>query len=212
MDTTTQRVGILEDHPFLRSGLVAALEHGGYAVVILASTPERFFMSLKAQPIDLAVLDLAFGRGVEQGLESVAQLRAMLPRVPVVLLSAHGEPEVIGRCHALDVAAFLHKAETSSAELLATLAAAAQGRKIFPAALLDAPASAHSTDQPDHGGVTARELQVLRCIAEGQDNITIAAVLGISERTVKAHVSALYRKLGLENRVQLAIRAQTMRR
>lgn len=208
------RVGVLEDHPLLRSGLVAALEHGGYAVVILAATPDQLFERLAAQPIDLAVLDLAFGRGVEQGLQGVAQLRALLPRVPLVVLSAYGEPEVIRRCHALEVAAFLHKAEASSAELLRTLAAAAEGRRIFPATLREGEEAgpAAPAEPPAHHGVTAREQEVLRCIAAGQDNATIAAVLGISERTVKAHVSALYRKLGLDNRVQLAIRGQTLRR
>jgi DNA-binding CsgD family transcriptional regulator len=56
---------------------------------------------------------------------------------------------------------------------------------------------------PHH--LTPRELEVLRCVAEGMDNLKIAALLSVSERTVKAHVSSLFRKLGIENRTELAL-------
>jgi DNA-binding CsgD family transcriptional regulator len=69
------------------------------------------------------------------------------------------------------------------------------------------------TDEPLSGPLahlSAREHEVLRYVAGGADNLKIAACLGITERTVRAHVSALYRKLGGENRAQLALRGREL--
>ena len=86
------------------------------------------------------------------------------------------------------------------------LQAAASGQRRFPLELAEPVAP--RTAEPS--ALTAREREVLGCIASGHDNLKIAAMMAISERTVKSHVASIYRKLRLENRVQLAIRAREL--
>lgn len=104
------------------------------------------------------------------------------------------------------------KSEVSTRAILEGVAAAARGERRVPLQALTNGGLAASrpvqTAARQLVQLTPRERQVLSCIAAGHDNLKIGALLGIAERTVKAHVAALYRKLGAENRVQLALVAR----
>jgi two-component system, NarL family, nitrate/nitrite response regulator NarL len=90
--------------------------------------------------------------------------------------------------------------------------ALARGERLLPAELnpFTQPPQLPSSRGPSLGILSDREREVLAYVAGGVDNLKIAAMLGISERTVKAHVSSLYRKLGSENRTQLALLAREL--
>jgi DNA-binding NarL/FixJ family response regulator len=109
-------------------------------------------------------------------------------------------------------AGYLHKLSANGDGVLAAVRAVATGSRFFPAAVagdhLLEPAPARSGGPLSR--LTAREREVLTFVAGGADNLKIASFLQITERTVKAHVSSLYRKLGSENRTQLALLARQL--
>ncbi|MBI3185713.1 MAG: response regulator transcription factor [Myxococcales bacterium] len=139
-------------------------------------------------------------------MELISQLRSTHTSLRLLVLSTieAGDPDrwrVAGASGILDV-------RTSGGGALAeAMAELASGRTFFPQA---------PPPRPDYprtgvlGNLTAREVDVLRQVAAGLDNARIADLLAIGERTVKAHVSSLYRKLGQENRTELALLARRM--
>jgi DNA-binding NarL/FixJ family response regulator len=97
-----------------------------------------------------------------------------------------------------------------SSDVVLAVEAVARGERLLEEAATFAspPRSSRSRTLP--AKITPRELEVLARVAAGEDNLKIAMLLGITERTVKAHVGALYQKLGMENRVQLALLARDL--
>ncbi len=128
------------------------------------------------------------------------------------MVSGATEPELADTCAALGVAGFLEKGSAGPQALVDAVRAVAAGQKVFPARTLAIGPRAESSSPAAAAlrGLTTREREVLTYIAAGFDNLKIAAQLDITERTVRAHVSSLYRKLGQENRTQMALLAGSL--
>jgi DNA-binding NarL/FixJ family response regulator len=207
-DTQLHRLVIADDHPLFRgalreavSGVIDSAEIGE------ASTFEEVTDLLeRGGEVDLILLDLRMP-GV-RGFSGLMYLRAQYPGVPVVVVSANDEPAVIRRCMEFGASGFFPK--TLGADVLrAALVRVLQGEVWTPPDVDLAPdADAESAAMIARlSSLTPQQVRVLMMLSGGLLNKQIAYQLGVSEATVKAHVSAILQKLGVDSRTQAVIAA-----
>jgi DNA-binding NarL/FixJ family response regulator len=206
------RVGILEDQQVFQECLVALLESSGMQVVARGQDVEGFLAQVKESPPDVALVDLRLERPdsavVEDGLKVVEALRERQPNTRAIVLTSYREMSEVERCFRAGVAGYLCKLNVSYAELVSAIERVARGEWLVPPELVSpVPPLTPNESSSSLGRITSREREVLSMVAVGADNLQISARLGITERTVKAHVSNLYRKLGVQNRVEMAMLA-----
>ena len=200
------RLLLVDDHPLYRLALAHTVrELVPDADVDEAETLDDARVRLAAAPdIDLVLLDLHLPGS--HGLMGLASIRGEFPAVAVVMISAHDDPAVIRRALAFGAAGFIPK-RASPAELKAGLRAVLACEDFVPEPLRDAVARASAS--PSDGELAARlaslspqQFRVLGLVAEGRLNKQIADALGIQERTVKAHMTAIFERLGVRYRSQ----------
>jgi DNA-binding NarL/FixJ family response regulator len=208
------RVGILEDQQVFRESLVAVLEREGFEVVAHCSDSETFMARVHEATPDVALVDLRLehlgSNQVSDGQRVLNLLHDFYPNVRTLVLSGNRDPEVIQHCMRAGAAGFLSKLNVGCSEVAEAVRRVARGERLGPPEALSAGAPAR--EEPAMASslmlLTPREREVLGYIAAGADNLKIAACLGITERTVKAHITSIYRKLGEpENRTQMAMLA-----
>lgn len=181
--------------------------------VLLADSLATTFEQLEAHAgIDLLLLDLHMPGS--HGLTGLGSVRARFPAVATLVVSAHDEPRIVQRALNHGASGFIPK-NSAPASIGDAIRAVLDCRPWIPAdiaaALAELPA--------DHGDealaqalarLTGQQFRVLEMIAEGLMNKQIAARLGIQERTVKAHVSAILERLGAANRTQASVMLRSL--
>ena len=213
------RVAILEAHRLMRDSMAELLERSGFRVVATAGEPELFLQRIGGANPQVVILDLALelpsGSGPTGGLSVLRELRQYHPDVRPIVFSASREQAAIDSCLQEGAWAFLDKVGTGHDTLVQTVDAICSGERMVSQPFLQR--SLRPLDEQSSGtgsslmsALTMREREVLAYVAAGADNLKIASHLKISERTVKAHVSSLYKKLGSENRAQLALLARQL--
>jgi DNA-binding NarL/FixJ family response regulator len=208
-DTPSHRLLIADDHPLFRGALREAV-HGlfGNAEVAEAGSFEEVSEVLErgGGDIDLALLDLSMP-GV-RGFSGLMYLRAQYPSLPIVVVSANDDPAVIRRCMEFGASGFIPKTLGIEA-LRAAVARVLQGEVFTPPDVdLSRPSDAETTATiAKLATLTPQQVRVLMMLSGGLLNKQIAYELGVSEATVKAHVSAILQKLGVESRTQAVIAA-----
>jgi len=209
IEGTRIQVGLLEDHQILREGLEALLVAADLELAVSTGDPEEFVARVAAAQLPVALIDLTLStpHGVVDGLTVLTALRDRSPPTKVLVLSACSDPERLERCYRQGASGFLSKLNASEEVLRGAIAAVLRGERVFPLELLPRLQRAPSARRPagELDSLTPREREVLAHVTVGHDNLKIAAQLNISERTVKAHVGSLYRKVEAENRVELAL-------
>jgi DNA-binding NarL/FixJ family response regulator len=205
----TIRVLVVDDHAVVRRGLFAFLEgeedievvgdaeNGEQALDLLARLdavgrrPHVVLMDIQMEPVD--------------GIESTRRIRAQYDDVEVVALTSFGDEQRVHAAVGAGASGYLLK-DADVDEVAVAIRAAHRGElQLDPAVarqLVSAFGAAPREPEPE---LTARELDVLRLLADGQANKAIAATLGISERTARTHVSRILAKLGLSSRTQAAL-------
>lgn len=198
------RVCLVDDHPTFRAGLRALLEASDIEVAGEASNGAGALDCAREHEPDVVLMDLSMP-GVD-GVAATRQISRELPRVPVVVLTSFSDRARI--LDALDAGAigYLLK-DADPDELIRGIEAAAAGQSPLDPraarevlAMRQAPAGGES--------LSAREAEVLRLVSDGHANKVIALRLGISEKTVKNHLSAVFQKLGVTDRTQAALWAR----
>lgn len=204
------RVVLVEDHPLFRRGLRELLVEHGVDVIGEAGSGEIALPLIARTGPDVVVMDLSMpGMG---GVEATRRLHASHPDIGVLVMTASSEEEDVLDAVMAGAAGYLLK-EAAVPEILSGIEAAASGQaSITPAvaAQLVQRLRRHETRQanaPLPDGISARERDVLRLLAQGRDNQAIAGELLIGLGTVKSHVTSVLEKLGVENRVQAAVLA-----
>lgn len=199
---------IADDHPLFRDALRQALEtSAGSLQIAEAGSLEEVAQVLERQgEIDLVLLDLAMP-GVK-GFSGLMYLRAQYSDIPVVIISATEDPAVIRRCIEFGASGFIPKS-VGADTIRAAIETVLQGGVWVPADLDlcagdEAELSALVTRLAT---LTPQQVRVLMMLSEGLLNKQIAYELDVSEATVKAHVSAILQKLGVESRTQAVIAA-----
>lgn len=192
---------VADDHALFREGMRHLLAQLDQTVeVIEAGSCTEVLSAVEAHPdIELVLLDLTMpGRDGFVTLELLAREHS---RLPVVVLSASEDRAAMQR--ALDSGAVGYIPKTSSAAVMlhALRLVLAGGIYVPPALVQPAPLTAAATVTRT-SALTPRQLEVLACVMEGKSNRTIAAQLGLSRATVKAHITAAFKALGVSNRAQ----------
>lgn len=208
------RLLIADDHPLFRLALTQALRDVmPDADVVESGSLREAREALANHPdIDLVLLDLHMPDS--HGLMGLAALRAEHPGVAVAMISAHDEPQTIRRALAYGACAFIPK-RSDLARLREALRAVLACEDYLPPELRDAVRNAaaapyDAATAAKLSSLTPQQFKVLVRVAEGQLNKQIADALGISERTVKAHLSSLFEKLGVRNRTQAGVLLRTL--
>jgi len=212
---TQTGVAILEDHRVMLESLASVLETSGFNVLARTGDPKSFLTSVAENPPDVAIIDLTLetddGAAPVDGITVLQELREYHPRIKTLVLSGTRTPEVVARCYSEGAGGYLYKLTASCNAVLAAVQAVADGKRLFPFQFLEESLKQSEARAPTPnvlGKLTSREREVLGHVGSGADNLKIASLLKITERTVKAHISSLYRKLGPENRVELALLAR----
>ncbi|CAM4105367.1 response regulator transcription factor [Kerstersia similis] len=194
---------IADDHPLFREALRGVVARAfPEAAIFEADKLEQLYDLVDAHPdADVLLLDLDMPGA--QGFGALAHVRAQHPQLPIVIVSAHEEPAVIRR--ALDHGAMGFIPKSANAGLMGTaLTQVMDGTPWVPEGiLLAAGAGAEEQDVGRRvGELTPQQFRVLQMVGAGRLNKQIADDLGVSEATVKAHMTAIMRKLGVSNRTQ----------
>ncbi|TEU15551.1 MAG: response regulator transcription factor [Anaerolineales bacterium] len=199
------RVLIADDHEVVRDGLRMILEaEEGFSVVGEAGDgAQAVDLTGKLLP-QVVLMDLRMPR--MDGLEAIELIRDAWPEVAIVILTTYNEDDLMLRGLRAGALGYLLK-DTNRQTLMDTLRAAARGEAlllpdVIARALSAAPSglSASRRASVKEPKLTEREHQVLRRAAKGERSKEIAAGLGITERTVKSHLSSIYNKLGVDSR------------
>ena len=201
------KILIIDDHTLFRSGMVHLLEDLQPQPQIVESHSLKNAQEylLGGQEVDLVLLDLRLGDTV--GLDGLTTLRKDIPDTPIIVLSAELDPLVIHRCIELGAMGFITKCSTHD-ELLGAIRLIVAGGIYLPAAVRDgqhAPAD-HGSRPSDIALLTSlskRQREVLTLLLQGKPNKTIASNLGVTEFTVKGHITRILAALNVKNRTEV---------
>ncbi len=198
---------IADDHPLFRDALQRAVlaavpqarVHSAASVQALLDLIEQF------PEAELLLLDLHMPGA--RGYSALAHIRGQYPGLPTIVVSGHEETQVARRALAHGASAYIPKS-TASEDIVAAIRAVLDGDVWLPHLLLGGPGEL----RPDEAAaaaqiatLTPQQFRVMTMIAEGLLNKQIAWELSVSEATVKAHMTAIMRKLGVNNRTQVAL-------
>ena len=211
IEQTTSRIVIADDHPLFRGALRQAIarilpqaeivEAGDFAATTAA-------MNGGDDP-DVVLLDLSMPGA--QGFSGLLYLRAQHPGVPVVVVSGAGDPGVIRKCMEFGASGFVPKSLSVDAMGEALAAVLAGGTWTPPDVDMSTAPDREAADLARRlTSLTPQQVRVLMMLSEGLLNKQIAYELNVSEATIKAHVSAILQKLGVESRTQAVIVAARM--
>jgi len=213
------RILVADDHPLYRSALGNVVSDAFDDVEVLECEDISSALELlESAAIDLVLLDLSMPDA--NGLDGVARLRAAGPATPIVICSAQDDPDLVRDCFKLGVSGYLPKSSGSGVTRHALqlvrdggvyVPSEALAEQVLSGADGEDAAAAESVDEGP-GGLTPRQRTVLSLLERGMSNKAIARELGIGEITVKAHVSAILRKLKVENRLQAIVAVRELKR
>jgi len=197
---------VTDDHPLFRDALIGALSQGlTEATVRGAASVFALHEALNIALPDLVLLDLHLPDA--SGFSALVHVRAQYPELPVIVISAHEEPTVIQRALAHGAAAYITKSAAPD-QMIAIIQTVLDGDEWRPARGL-MTAVMMRQDELDMAerlrDLTPQQYRVLLMLAEGQLNKQIAYDLNVSEATIKAHMTAIFRKLGVQNRTQAVL-------
>jgi NarL family two-component system response regulator YdfI len=207
------RVLIADDHLVVREGLRAILATVPDIALVgeAIDGAEAIRLTGELEP-DVVLMDLRMpGVG---GIEAIEQIKAHDAAVEVVILTTYDDDEYIIRGLRAGARGYLLK-DTNRGALFETIRAAARGESLLPPTVLERVVS-HLAEPRAPGGIdlSQRERQVLELMVQGATNKEIAARLHIAERTVKAHITSVFNKLGVNSRteaVAVAIRNRILK-
>lgn len=207
------QVLLIDDHALVRKGLEELLESRGMHVVASAGTGQEGIEKAQQLNPDIILLDIKMP--VMNGLDTLEKMRSMGIDTPVLMLSMSRDEEDLSRALRGGAQGYLLK-DMDPEDLLPALNDAIAGRNVVAKELIgtmtriiQGKPARHETPQPATplSELTPREYEILSHIAEGGSNKVIARRLGISDGTVKLHVKAILRKLGVHSRVEAAVMA-----
>jgi NarL family two-component system response regulator YdfI len=195
------RILIADDHLVVREGLRAILEAAPDLTPVgeAADGAEAVRLAGELSP-DVVLMDLRMPN--MDGIEAIGQIKACYPEVEVVILTTYDDDEYIVRGLRAGARGYLLK-DSGRKVLFEAIRAAARGESLFPSSVVDKVVAHLAEPRPvQAGGLSERESEVLELLAEGAANKEIAARLHITERTVKAHVTGIFNKLGVNSRAE----------
>lgn len=200
------KIMIADDHSMIREGLKSLLElEGDIQVVAEAEDGVDCLEKLKICTPDVLLLDINMPR--KNGLEVLQTLKSSKSKVKVFVLTVHNEVEYLMKAVDIGVDGYILK-DSESAELKKAIFSIVEGENYIQPSLIPSLNSKMIEKNRDEGKIeslTKRELEVLKLLAVGMYNKEVAEKLNISERTVKNHVSNIFKKIEVTDRTQAAV-------
>lgn len=206
---------VIEDHALVREGMVQTLRHlephrpaSEIRILEAGNCDDGCAILLQEDDFDLVLLDLALP-GMD-GLSCLGLIRQRFPAVPVVIVSAYDDAPTVKRALKAGASGFIPKTYPGE-RMLAALRQVLAGQVYEPENLLptspisEPPSPAATESAADDFGLTERQAEVLALMNSGKSNREIAALLGVSEGTVKIHVTAVLKALGVSSRTQAMV-------
>ena len=200
------KIMIADDHSMIREGLKNLLElDGDIQVIAEAVDGEDCLEKLQLVKPDVLLLDINMPK--KNGLEVLKSLKSRRSKLKVLVLTVHNETEYLMKAVDIGVNGYVLK-DSESAELKKAIFTVADGETYIQPSLipaLNAKMIETNKDAEKIKSLTKRELDVLKLLAVGMFNKEVGKRLEISERTVKNHVSTIFKKLGVTDRTQAAV-------
>ncbi|MEC6799048.1 response regulator transcription factor [Photobacterium sp. S4TG1] len=196
---------IADDHPLFRNALLQSIHMGISNTHLLEADSQNSLFSLleKTKDIDLLLLDLKMPGS--NGMSGLIQLRQQYPELAIVVISASEEKEVVQQVYNHGAFGFIPKSSDMHV-LLNALKQIINGEPYFPTTFNDT----HQQLPTKIAALTPQQYKVLIMLTEGLLNKQIASDLNVSEATIKAHLTAIFRKLDVKNRTQAVILLQQL--
>lgn len=203
------RILVVEDHALVREGLVATLQRLDGNIEIFQARDAESAMQILTDVADLDLILIDLMLPGMNGFSFLGVLRKRFPCLPVMVVSALDDATAVQRAMRMGAAAFVPKS-FSGDELLSAVRLVCEGGEYFPPVL--SPFNAGARRKPGSGrdvtggyGLTDAQSRVLSLLAAGKSNREIAELLGVTEGTVKVHLSAIYRALNVTSRSQALV-------
>lgn len=210
MSVDELRILVVDDHPVFRLGLVALLSSlDGLTVVAEAESVATSLAAVDAHDVDVVMMDLHLGN--ESGVDATRQIIARHPHVGVLVVTMVDDEDTVFAAMRAGARGYLLKGAgpveieralraVAAGELLLAPAVAARAMPLLIGAARRGPAPFPS--------LTDRECEVLELVAEGLDNLRIARRMGLSDKTVRNHLSNILNKLGVADRASAIVKAR----
>jgi DNA-binding NarL/FixJ family response regulator len=195
---------LVDDHPLYGVGFAHALGAAEPGMRVLNASSLEEGLALAAAHPDLDAVLVDYHLGALNGIEGLRRFGQQHPQVARMLISGDDTPSLMAAARAAGASGFLSKSQTL-AEMRAALRVVADGGLAFGSLPRSALPEVQNGAAPQP---TVRQLEVLALLAHGQPNKRIASMLGIAERTVKLHITALLTLMGARNRTQLVVVAR----
>jgi DNA-binding NarL/FixJ family response regulator len=200
------KVLIVDDHAIVREGLTALLVQAEPGAEILQASGSLDALEVLTANADLDVIVLDLTMPGMDGMWALPAFYRLRPGLPVIVLSSSENPDDVR--NALAAGAMGYVTKSASPRTLVAAVRLVLAGSIYVPPLMAAPGQRPqpASEPPTDGPLTARHKDVLELLAAGKSNKEIGLALGIAEKTVKAHVTAIFRSLNVVNRTQAAMR------
>lgn len=200
------RVLTADDHKMVREGLRRILEFDGEIQVIdEADNGEECIKKIRSSKPDIVLLDI--NMPVMNGIEALQEIRKKKLKTKVIILTVHNEIEYLLRAVDIGIDGYVLK-DSDAHELIRAVTSVYEGDKFIQPSLiplLNSKLIARDLDAERLEQLSKREIEVLKLVAVGMFNKEIGVELGISERTVKNHLSSIFKKIDSSDRTQAAV-------
>ncbi|WP_088104805.1 response regulator [Halalkalibacter urbisdiaboli] len=196
---------IVDDHLVVREGLKLILEtNESFKIIGEAENGEAAIELLERNRVDVILLDL--NMPIMSGLETIEHLNHKQIDIPIIILTTYNEDELMVKAIQLGAKGYLLK-DTNRDDLFRTIESALRGDTLIKPEIMMKILNVRENDQQKNANdrnekliLTEKELFIIRAVSKGYRNKEIAFDMGIAERTVKAHLTNIYNKLGVDSR------------
>ena len=208
----TREILVADDHPLFREALRHALGRAVPDATVIEADTVAALLDVAEEHPDAELLLLDLNMPGAQGFSALVQMRAHYPSLPVVIISANEDPIVIRRSIGHGATGFVPKSSTVE-QMVEALQAVLEGDTWVPESV-DVEGTGLEAPEADVAArlasLTPQQFKVLTMLSSGLLNKQIAYELGVSEATVKAHMTAIMQKLGATNRTQAVVLSQRL--
>lgn len=200
-----RKVAVIDDHDVVRRGLCLLLQSQfGFQVVEGSNAWDALHWG-KDESVDLVLLDVRLGE--KDGIWALGQLREVRPKLPIIMLSTYPSPDYVQAAIDGRANGYLLK-EASIGQLQEAITTALSSGDLYLHPGVTQALIKRQTQTTHYAELLSdREMAVLELVSEGATNDEIAGTIHVSEKTVKSHLSSIFRKLEVSNRTQAAAKA-----
>jgi DNA-binding NarL/FixJ family response regulator len=198
---------IADDHPLFREAIIHLLNRLSPELQVHTTDTLKGSLSLLKENPDVSHVLFDLSLPDSKGIEGILRLKKAAPDVALVVISANHDVSMIAQAIKSGASSYIPKNE-SMETITSALTTVLNGKKWFPEDYKEHAANADQNNSSIFNDLTPTQLKVLFRLRNGENNKTIAEGLFITEATVKAHITAIFRKLGVRNRTQVVIATQ----